>query len=202
MAEYKLLSEIPYSPERAVIVNVHTLLCTSLAILSVRRYMDMPLLVIDCPLHGEADAAALRRMQADYDFDLICLPLQEHGRTLDDLFRHIQSDWVYLVDSDVEVLSGEAVHIMRTMLRTNQIADKTRIFGAGMKQTAGYGVRSQRHLYYRERMWIPYCCLNVALVRSEIEQGGSFINVAKPNFNAIGGGHSQDTQSLREISVA
>lgn len=51
MSEYKTISEIPYSSERAVIVNVHTLLCTTLAILSTRRYMDMPLLVIDCPLH-------------------------------------------------------------------------------------------------------------------------------------------------------
>ncbi len=201
MNEYNLLSNIPYSPERAVIVNVHTLLCTTLAILSTRRYMDMPLLVIDCPLNGESDAEILRRMQADYDFDLICLPLQEHGHTLDNLFLHIQSDWVYLVDSDVEVLNADALYMMRSMREINQIADKRLIFGVGMKQTAGYGVRSQRHLYYRERMWIPYCCLNVALVRSEIEHGGSFINVAKPNYGITGGGHSQSTQSLREISV-
>lgn len=187
MNEYKLLSDIPYASERAVIVNVHTLLCTTLAILSTRRYMDMPLLVIDCPLHGESDAEALRRLQRDYEFDLISLPLREHGYTLDNLFLHIQSDWLYLVDSDVEVLNGEALHMMRTMRETNQIADKTHIFGVGMKQTAGYGVRSQRHLYYRERMWIPYCCLNVALVRSEIEHGGSFINVAKPNYSTMGG---------------
>ena len=51
MSEYRTISEIPYSSERAVIVNVHTLLCTTLAILSTRRYMDMPLLVIDSPLH-------------------------------------------------------------------------------------------------------------------------------------------------------
>lgn len=59
MSEYKTISEIPYSSERAVIVNVHTLLCTTLAILSTRCYMDMPLLVIDCPLHNESDADAM-----------------------------------------------------------------------------------------------------------------------------------------------
>lgn len=183
MKEYNSLSEIPYSQERAVIVNVHTLLCTSLAILSVRRYMDMPLLVIDCPLHGEADAVALRRMQADYDFDLICLPLRQHGDTLDDLFLHIQSDWVYLVDSDIEVLSGDALRMMRTMRDTNVI-DREHIFGVGMKQVSGYGLPPMEHTYHAERMWIPYCCLNVALVRRAIEDGQSFNIVAKTNINA------------------
>lgn len=186
MKEYNSLSEIPYSPERAVIVNVHTLLCTSLAILSVRRYMDMPLLVIDCPLNGEADAAALRRMQADYDFDLICLPLRQHGDTLDDLFLHIQSDWVYLIDSDIEVLSGEALRMMRTMQDTNVI-DREHIFGVGMKQVSGYGLPPMEHTYHAERMWIPYCCLHVALVRRAIEDGQSFNIVAKTNINAWGG---------------
>ncbi len=186
MKEYYSLSDIPYSSERAVIVNVHTLLCTTLAIVSTRRYMDMPLLVVDCPLHGESDAAALRRLQMDYDFDLICLPLRQHGDTLDDLFLHIQSDWLYLVDSDIEVLNGEALHIMRTMRDTNLI-DRERIFGVGMKQVSGYGLPPMEHTYHAERMWIPYCCLNVVLVRQAIEYGGSFNIVAKTNLSVWGG---------------
>lgn len=186
MKEYNSLSDIPYSPERAVIVNVHTLLCTTLAILSTRRYMDMPLLVIDCPLHGESDAEALRRLQRDYEFDLISLPLRQHGDTLDDLFLHIQSDWLYLVDSDVEVLNGEALHMMRAMRDTNLI-ERERIFGVGMKQVSGYGLPPMEHTYHAERMWIPYCCLNVALVRQAIENRSSFNIVAKTNLSVWGG---------------
>lgn len=187
MNEYKSLSDIPFSGERAVIVNVHTLLCTTLAILSTRRYMDMPLLVIDCPLNGSSDAVALRKLQTKYDFDLICLPLRRHGDTLDDLFMHIKSEWIYLIDSDVEVLNGEALHMMRTMRQKNQVMEKNQIFGVGMKQTSGYGVRMQRHWYYKECMYIPYCCLNVALVREEIERGCSFNIASKTNLSKTGG---------------
>lgn len=191
MNEYKSLLDIPFSGERAVIVNVHTLLCTTLAILSTRRYMDMPLLVIDCPLNGSSDAVALRKLQTKYDFDLICLPLRRHGDTLDDLFMHIKSEWIYLIDSDVEVLNGEALHMMRTMRQKNQVMEKNQIFGVGMKQTSGYGVRMQRHMYYKERMYIPYCCQNVALVREEIERGCSFNIASKTNLSKTGGGNSQ-----------
>lgn len=186
MKEYSTISTIPYSSERAVIVNVHTLLCTTLAILSTRRYMDMPLLVIDCPLNGESDAEALRCLQKNYDFDLICLPLRHHGDTLDDLFLHIQTDWLYLVDSDVEVLSGEALHMMRTM-RQQSLIEEHRIFGVGMKQVAGYGLPPMEHTYHAERMWIPYCCLNVELLRGEIEPGRSFNIVSKSNLSKTGG---------------
>ena len=186
MSEYKTISEIPYSSERAVIVNVHTLLCTTLAILSTRCYMDMPLLVIDCPLHNESDAEALRRLQKEYNFDLCCLPLKRHGDTLDDLFLHIASDWIYLVDSDVEILNGEALQMMRTM-RSRSLVDTILIFGVGMKQLSGYGVPPMEHTYFSERMWIPYCCLNVTLVRKEIESGSSFNIMSKTNLNPIGG---------------
>ncbi len=181
------ISEIPYSPERAVIVNVHTLLCTTLAILSTKRYMDMPLLVIDCPLNGQSDAEALRRLQKDYSFDLICLPLRQHGDTLDDLFLHIQSDWVYLVDSDIEILSAEALQMMRT-LRSHSLIEESRIFGCGMKQVSGYGLPPMEHTFHAERMWIPYCCLHVPLVRQEIETGMSFNIIAKSNLGTMGGG--------------
>lgn len=186
MKEYSTISTIPYSSERAVIVNVHTLLCTTLAILSTRRYMDMPLLVIDCPLNGESDAEALRCLQKNYDFDLICLPLRHHGDTLDDLFLHIQTDWLYVVDSDVEILNAEALRIMRTM-RKQSLVDEKHIFGVGMKQVSGYGLPPMEHTYHAERMWIPYCCLNVALIRAEIKRGNSFNITAKTNLKLTGG---------------
>ncbi len=200
MKEYKYISDIPYSSERAVIVNVHTLLCTTLAILSVRRYMDMPLLVVDCPLNGQSDAEALRRLQADYDFDLVCLPLRHHGDTLDDLFLHIHSDWLYLVDSDVEILNAEALQMMRT-LRTRSLIGGNHIFGTGMKQVSGYGLPPMEHTFHAERMWIPYCCLNVALLRAEIEQGCSFNIVSKTNLSRTGGGNSQNTQQVQQTPL-
>lgn len=200
MSEYKTISEIPYSSERAVIVNVHTLLCTTLAILSTRRYMDMPLLVIDCPLHNESDAEALRRLQKEYNFDLCCLPLKRHGDTLDDLFLHIASDWIYLVDSDVEILNGEALQMMRTM-RSRSLIDNKQIFGVGMKQVSGYGLPPMEHTYHAERMWIPYCCLNVALVRKEILSGGSFNIVAKTNLSFAGGIFCKVRNKLKKYNL-
>lgn len=200
MSEYKTISEIPYSSERAVIVNVHTLLCTTLAILSTRRYMDMPLLVIDCPLHNESDAGALRRLQKEYNFDLCCLPLKRHGDTLDDLFLHIASDWIYLVDSDVEILNDEALRMMRIMRKRGLVDDK-QIFGVGMKQLPGYGVSPMEHTYFTERMWIPYCCLNVALVQKEIISGGSFNIIAKTNLYFAGGGFRKVRNKLIKYNL-
>lgn len=190
MKEYTSLLDMPFTQERAIIINVNTLQCTTLAILSTLRYMDMPLLVVDCPLHGESDIESLRKLQQQYDFDLISMPLRQHGDTLDDIFLHLQTEWIYLVDSDIEVLNNDALHLMRAMRKHNEISE-TRIFGIGMRQVSGYGMPPQERYFHAERMWIPYCCLHTTLVKHAIEEGGSFNIYAKQNYTKMGGGNSQ-----------
>lgn len=187
MKEYKSLLDIPFAQERTIIINVHTLRCTTLAILSTLRYMDdIPLLVVDCPLNGESDIESLRLLQKYYDFDLISMPLRQHGDTLDDVFMHLQAEWIYLVDSDIEVLNSDALHLMREMRKHNEISSE-RIFGVGMRQVSGYGLPPQERYFHAERMWIPYCCLHTPLVKRTIENGGSFNICAKKNYTIVGG---------------
>ena len=186
MTTFTTIQEIPFAAERAVIINVHTLLCTTLAILSAKRYLDMPLLVIDCPLHGETDREALMRLQQDYDFDLLSLPLRPHGDTLDDLFLHLAGEWIYLVDSDVEVLNDKGVEQMRWM-RTHSLVKENKLFGVGMRQVSGFGLPPQERLFHAERMWIPFCALHISAVREAIENGESFNIASKDNYGKMGG---------------
>ena len=187
MTTFTTIQEIPFAAERAVIINVHTLLCTTLAILSAKRYLDMPLLVIDCPLHGADEREALMRLQQDYDFDLLSLPLRPHGDTLDDLFLHLAGEWIYLVDSDVEVLNDKGVEQMRWM-RTHSLVKENKLFGVGMRQVSGFGLPPQERLFHAERMWIPFCALHIPAVREAIENGESFNIASKANYGKMGGG--------------
>lgn len=167
------LNELPYKYERVVIINVNTLLCTTLAILSAKRYVNMPLLVIDCPLNGKSDFANLQKLSADYNFELLQMPLQQHGTTLDELFTNLNSDFICLVDSDLEILSNKAINLMRDMMHRSMIEEE-RVFGSGMIQPFGFGLPPLEHYVHKERMWIPLTYLNRKLIKSEIDNGVSF----------------------------
>lgn len=184
---YTSILDIPFAEERALIINVNTLSSTTLAILSARRYMDMPLLVVDCPLNGKTDIDNLRKLQLQYHFDLLRLPLRHHGDTLDNIFCNLQCEWLYLIDSDVEVLNADALHLMRSMRNYNEIS-KDKIFGVGLRQVSGFGLPPQERFFHKERMWIPFCCLHVPLVKRVIKDGDSFNICAKPNYSKMGGG--------------
>ncbi len=104
---YQSISEVPYSFDKALIINVGTPEYTTQAILSLRRESDIPCVVIDCPYNGNEDFSYLSSLQTEYRFDLVSMPLQKHGLTLDYVFSTVQCDWLLLVDSDIEFQKGK-----------------------------------------------------------------------------------------------
>lgn len=187
MSIYKHLQDIPFSHEKALIVNVHTLLSTTLALASASRYLQVPLVVIDCPWQGQSDWESLCRLQTKYDFDLVSCPLRTHGDTLDDAFLHLQTDWLYLVDSDVELLNDTGIQAMRAM-RDHNLLPADQVFGVGLQQVSGFGLPPMERVFHAERMWVPFCCLSAEKVRREIKCHTSFNIASQANYGRMGGG--------------
>jgi hypothetical protein len=169
------LSDLPHRRTQAVIINVGTFAATALAILSTLRYAGMPLLVIDCPLpnnNGNPDFPRLVQLMAANEFDLMTMPLNIHGVTLDYIFRNIKADYVLLVDSDTEILNGELFPLMEKHLGIGNV------FGYGFSHGPCWlrpgDWNENREGYLPERMWIPFTMLNAALVREALNDGKSF----------------------------
>ena len=171
---YKDISEVPFSTEKVVIINVGTRIMTTLSLMSVLKNCRIPVLLIDCPVKASDsnDFEYFRKINTTYHFDLISLPLKEHGQTLDFIFTNLKAEKLLLVDSDLEVLDSKVVDNVSELMKF----EKT--FGAGfthgpcvvnegdwIKDTVGR---------YEERMWIPFCMLNVEYVKSSIQNGYSF----------------------------
>jgi hypothetical protein len=170
------LTDVPFTPTRAVIINCGTKWVTSLALASVVANTDCPVLVIDCEskdgsrLHFErlAQASGLR-------FDWLRWPLRRHPDALDALFASIPSDLVLLVDSDVEVSSRRVFAAM-----TSQMAADANAYGAGFVHGPAW-MGPEHGLppgtgYYAERMWIPLVLLRTAPIVRALQAGFSFAN--------------------------
>lgn len=173
---YSCLEEIPYAKERAIIINAGTSMVSTLAIFSALKYIDMPLLVIDCPIVEErkTDFKHFIKLKEDIslDFDLMSLPLQDHGLTLDNIFNTIKGDFVLLIDSDLEILDKKLISFMRKWIQIDGA------FGSGFSH-GPCPVRANDWInglegHYEERMWIPFTFLKVSLVKEAIKAGRSF----------------------------
>lgn len=180
---YKEVNEIPIVHTRAIIINVSTRLCTTLAILSVKKRTNLPLLVVDCPYQGKSDFAELSKLSEEYDFDLIQLPLRHHGHTLDYIFSNINADNLVLLDSDAEIIDGEFVDEMVRLVDT----DFT--FGSGFTHgpctlhlNSFYAMDTDEEGLYAERMWIPFCVLKVDKIREALSRGMSFVDNTRYNI--------------------
>jgi len=156
---------------QAVIINVGTKLVTTLALMSVLKYAEMNVLVIDCE-SKDGSMDYFFKLMEKHDFDVLSVPLRKHGYMLDWLFMNISAEKVLLIDSDVEILCSEIITTMKDVLYYDKV------FGAGFvhgpewlddRHGAGYQVG-----YYQERMWIPLTFLKTFLVREAIEKGYSF----------------------------
>lgn len=167
------ISDIPYSPEKAIIINCGTHLSTALSMLSVLRYCQTDLVVINCPMPSDtagAEQAYFVRLQAYCEehnlctFTLVEQPLRLHGDTLDFVFRTIQADHVLLVDSDLEVLEPTLIGQMRRWI------EQERCFGAGFFHSPyfGFGGGKFPEGFYAERMWIPFTLLKVKHIRQAL----------------------------------
>ena len=171
---FQSLSDIPYRKEQAIIINVGTRFVSTLSLLSAIKKADMPVLLVDCPLWSDDkfDFDYFKLLMKDYDFDLISMPLKNHGETLDIIFKTLNADYVLLVDSDLEILNEKIVPLMRKHVT------KSNIFGSGfihgswwIKETEWEEPRSG---LYQERIWIPFTFLNVKKIREALEVNISF----------------------------
>ena len=171
---YKQLSDIPYNSERAVIINVGTRFVTTLSLLSALKRTVIPVLVIDCPYNNHmGDFDYFVKMTEIYNFDLIQLPLRNHGETLDTLFFNLKTDYILLIDSDLELLDNKIVDLMRKFVKHENI------FGAGFRHGGfrikkGIDYEEIRDGYYEERMWIPFTLMNTSKVKEALKEGLSF----------------------------
>jgi hypothetical protein len=173
--QFNTLSDIPYTKERVIIINVGTRFVTTLAILSAICKTNMPVLLIDCKLldNDPDDYSYFKKIMKEYEFDIVSMPLNGHGITLDYIFNHLKSDYILLMDSDLELLDKTIVSSMqKDILKPN-------IFGAGFKH-GGFWIKSgidyeePRDGYYQERVWIPFVLLNVTYVKEALNTGLSF----------------------------
>src|SRR5690348_6414776 len=152
------LTDVPFTPMRAFIINCGTIWVTSLALASVLAHTDCPVLVIDCE-SKDASAAHFERLAraCGLDFHWLSWPLRPHPAALDALFRSVPSDLVLLVDSDVELLSRRVFAGM-----TSQIAADTSAYGAGFLH--GPAWMGQEHglpaapAITRNACGFPSCC--------------------------------------------
>jgi len=165
---YKNLKEIPFTHELGVIINVGTKKSTTLALLSAIKYLNIPILLIDCEVNKNDDFLFFTNLQTQYNFHLIQLPLRKHGETLDIIFKEINSNYLVLIDSDLEILTSDYFLILKKLLTI----DNT--FGAGFIHGPLKRVKNQKNAHYIERMWIPFTLLNVEKVKFALNNKLSF----------------------------
>jgi hypothetical protein len=170
--EYKSIQDIKGNDEIAIVINVSTKYLTTLAILSLKKYTPLPVLVINCPLkNDDGSYDYFIKLMRDIDFDLLSLPLRSHGSTLDYIFQNIECERVLLLDSDAELKSKEIISLMLNESR------KDNFFGAGFKHEHRRQLDDIYNLdngIYCERMWLPTCILNVKHIREALSKGLSF----------------------------
>lgn len=170
------LTDLPFVPQRAVIINCGTKWVTSLALASVLSHTDSPVLVVDCESRdGSANHFEWLSRMYGLKFDWLAWPLRPHPAALDALFSAIPSDVVLLVDSDIEVRSRRIFEAMTSALAVGKDA-----YGAGFLHGPAW-MGSDHGLprwtgYYAERMWIPFVLLRTAPVRRALDAGSSFAN--------------------------
>jgi glycosyltransferase involved in cell wall biosynthesis len=163
------ISDLQPAQEQAVIINVGTKLVSTLALMSALKHANMPILVIDCE-STDGSVEHFTELMQHYRFDLLSAPLQNHGLTLDWLFRHIPAQKVLLVDSDLEILDSAIIDLMR------MVAYAKRVFGSGFAHGGEWmTMHKQPFGFYEQRPWIPLVMLDVALIREALDQQVSFL---------------------------
>jgi hypothetical protein len=160
----KDMSEMPFSLERAVIINCGTKEVSTLALLSTLRHGGMPVLMIDCE-SADGSVEHFLKLMEEYHFDLLSAPLFGHGITLDRVFKRINANKVLLVDSDIEILDSAILRFMRDYI------DEPNTFGAGFVQGPTWiddrpGSWLEGALY-QERIWMPLTFLKNSASYSE-----------------------------------
>jgi hypothetical protein len=171
-------TDLPETPETAIIINVGTKHVATLALLSTLRYARIPTVLIDCPSRDGSNAW-FETLLRKYDFHLMSAELRQHGETLDWIFSRVRAERVLLVDSDAELLNDEMISRMREMIHAS-----TQVYGSGYLHPGHWlefhywtDLPIARGIgYYKSRPWIPFTLLRVNAVRSALQEGRSFMH--------------------------
>jgi hypothetical protein len=173
------IGDLPLAEEQAVIINFNTKILTTLALLSVLRYAEMPLLVVDCK-STDGSYGYFSRLMKDFKFDLLSVPLNPQGITLDWLFSYVPSKKVLLIDSDAELLNSRIINL------AYEYIDDDNTFGFGFVDGPCWWAQHEiarlfqeapdpPNGYFEERPWIPFVMFKTSLVRQAIQAGCSFV---------------------------
>lgn len=173
------LSELAPTEIRAVVINVRTDLVTTLALASIRAHADCPILVINCDA-GKASETYFNYLSDAWGFDVMAWPARPHGIALDQLFTESPDTYLWLVDSDAEILNDKEFIRIRDDLKSVE-----GVFGAGYVHGPGWLGAGEKvgdgNVLYQGRPWIPSSGFNVSHIRDGIENGVSFIDRSADN---------------------
>jgi len=161
-----------------VVINAHTDLVTTRALLSAVELGGQPVLLVNCD-PPPSSTAHFDRLADRYGIDVLESPLKLHGQTLDRLFSELRDERLLLLDSDAEIRDPELVRWMHQML------DDGRAYGAGFTQGPH---RAPEHwpqpagtVLYMERPWVPCTMLRVGHVTEALAAGRTFVPQYVPN---------------------
>ena len=179
------VSELPPVGELAVIINCVTKWVTTLALAAAAAHARAPILLIDCASRdGSREHFATLARRYGIAFDWLAWPLRVHGVALDQLFAEVRARHVLLIDSDLEILTGDVIARMRAAL-----ASAANAYGAGFLHAAEWmgaaHALHERAGFYAERMWIPCVMLRTAAMRLARAAGCSF--AARRTFHDFAG---------------
>lgn len=167
---------------RTIVINVDTDLLATRAVLSAIELAGPPVLLVNSD-PTDASRRVFERLMTTHDFDLIEMPLRDHGSTLDRLFCGLGDDFILLLDSDAEILDSGFVDWMRAK------CDLPLSFGAGFTDGPFYlreeWAAPREVFWFLERAWLPCVMLNRDVVVEALRDGQSFQARAVPNDVAI-----------------
>lgn len=172
------LDELSPADARTVIVNVHTDLWATRALLSAVELAGMPVLLLNCDPTDDS-TRGFNKLMAEYEFDVLDAPLRRHGDTLDWLFGHTGDAQLLLLDSDAELRDRDLVARLRAAL-ANQ-----RVFAAGYREGPFWMDEDwwapHESLLYMERPWMPCVLWRVDAARRALAAGRHFAELLVPN---------------------
>jgi len=175
------LSRLPATPERCVIINVHTDALTAVAARSAVEHGARNLLIIDCDPTASS-RNGMRALAASLGGVTLGARLRRHGDMLDLLFSRLRDETILLVDSDLEVRS-DVLTRMRGGLSDDDVYGSgwthgpswlPGVFGDARRPSTNTG-------WYLERPWIPCALLRVPPVAEAIRTGAGFREGVIPN---------------------
>jgi len=172
------LDDLKPQRARTVVINAHTDLVATRALLSAAEVAGQPVLLVNCD--PPAASTAHFDLVADrYGIDVVDAPLKLHGQTLDWLFAELGDERLLLLDSDAEIRDPTLVAWMHGML------DDGRVFGAGFTQgphhAPDHWPQPAGTVLYMERPWVPCTMLRVAHVKEALADGRTFVPQFVPN---------------------